>query len=494
MRSFFPSNLHSQTTPIPDVCFQLHSRHELVPILAALQYLYQQPDTCQQLLQLIANDVNHNSNPQRGRPGLSYWEITVLASVRLGCNLNYDALQDLATEHHTLRQIMGVADDPLDPNKPCPYFWYRIRDNLCLLQPETIKAINRLVVNLGDQLDPEAAQHGRGDAFVVETNIHYPTEANLLADGARKIVDLARRLAKGLGLPGWRQFRALSRRIKQALRHVNRACRSKRANAETGKRLAYRQLYDLTDQIITKAQALLSQVTAASTSVTVIALAKELRTYLDRTTQVQSYSKRRVLEGAKVENSEKIFSMFEPETELVNRGKQPHPIQFGHRIMLLEDNVGFIADYKVLDKSEAEETTAVDMTREAQAACENRLESVSFDRAFDTPENQEELAKIVPVVCIPHRGAKRGKAQAAGASTAFQEARRAHPGVEAVIGVLQRANGLKRCRDRSPRGYARYVGLGILGHNLHILGQVVLRQQAPGCLAGRTKRKRRGVA
>src|SRR4051812_1452985 len=102
MRTLFPRNYQTQTTSIDHVSFQLHCRHELIPILVALQYIYSRTQVCQQLLQLIQQDVNNNTNPSHGRTGLSYWEILVFAAVRLGSDLDYDALQDLAENHRTL--------------------------------------------------------------------------------------------------------------------------------------------------------------------------------------------------------------------------------------------------------------------------------------------------------------------------------------------------------------------------------------------------------
>jgi|SRR6478672_1079493 len=113
----------------------------------------------------------------------------------------------------------------------------------------------------------------------------------------------------------------------------------------------------------------------------------------------------------------------------------------------------------------------------------------SFDRGFHTPDNQQQLSQIIATVCIPLPGAQQAKKQSEEASAEFKEARQAHSGVEAVIGVLQRGNGLNRCRDRSQLGYQRYVGLAVLGHNLQVLGKRLLRQQAPDCQAAQTKRK-----
>jgi transposase, IS5 family len=72
----------------------------------------------------------------------------------------------------------------------------------------------------------------------------------------------------------------------------------------------------------------------------------------------------------------------------------------------------------------------------------------------------------------------------------FREARQRHPGVESAIGALQSGNGLERCRDHTYRGFCRYVGFGILGRNLHVLGKILLKRDDPRCLAARSQRKR----
>jgi transposase, IS5 family len=497
VRTSFPRHYQTQTTPIESVVFQLRCRHELIPILVALQHVYARTDLCAQLLKLIEQDITRDTQAQRGRPGLSYWEILVLAAVRLGCNCNYDALHDLAENHRTLRQIMGVADDPIDPEQPSPYLWHRLRDNLCRLQPETLKHINQLLVGLGHELERTAGEQVRGDSFVVETNIHYPTEASLLGDGCRKILDLARELRRLLPLEAWRQ-KHWRKRLKKALWGVSRASRSKAKNAALLKQRAYQALYEVTEPLLAKGRQLAEQVAGRLAEVGILvspvaaALHQQLQEFVQRTAQVLDYSRRRVLQGETIANHEKLFSLFESHTQLINRGKQPQPIEFGHKVLVIEDSVGFICHYHILNNTETDKDTVVaQMTQLKQRQAE--IKSASFDSGFHTPENQEKLATLIPLVCIPKRGAKQARRQAEQAGAAFQEARRAHPGVESLIGALQRGHGLKRCRDRGQSGYARYVGIAVLGHNLQTLGKLLLRQQDAECLAGITKRKRRAA-
>jgi hypothetical protein len=164
--------------PVEAVPLNLHCRDEIIPILRALQHIYGQPPLRREILKLVGNDVNRDSSPDHGREGMSYWTITVLAAVRLGCNLDYDKLQDLAEQHRNLRWMMGIGDWQSEID----FGWRRIRDNLCWLRPTTLEKINQAIVGAGHQLAPEAIKRVRGDTFVVETNIHYPTESSLIKE------------------------------------------------------------------------------------------------------------------------------------------------------------------------------------------------------------------------------------------------------------------------------------------------------------------------
>ena len=124
-----------------------------------------------------------------------------------------------------------------------------------------------------------------------------------------------------------------------------------------------------------------------------------------------------------------------------------------------------------------------------QARMGGKIKSASFDRGFHTPDNQKQLAQIVTHPCIPKKGPVPGRQQQEQATVEFRQARQRHPGIESAIGALQAGNGQERCRDKGKRGYERYVGLGILGRNLHVLGKLLVAQDDAACLAGTSKRK-----
>ena len=168
MRKAFSIQKRLDCRSVLDIELNVNCRDEMIPVLRALQHIYSQPQLRDEILDLIAQDVNPDSRTDCGREGMDYWQILVLAAVRLGCNLDYDKLQDLAEQHCALRHIMGIGDWEQDSN----FNWQRIRDNVCLLKPATIESISHRLVAEGHQLQPAAVKKVRGDSFVAETNIH----------------------------------------------------------------------------------------------------------------------------------------------------------------------------------------------------------------------------------------------------------------------------------------------------------------------------------
>jgi transposase, IS5 family len=476
--------------PILTVPLNLNCRDEIIPILRALQHIYAEPPVRQEILNLVGKDVNRDTSRKHGRRGMNYWEIVVLAAARLGCNLDYDKLQDLAENHQRLRQIMGIG---AWQTEDVDFDWRRIEDNLTKLRPETLKKINDLIVRAGHALVPKAIQAVRTDTFVVETNIHYPTESSLIGDGMRKVLPLAARLAKAEEVAGWRQHEHWLDKVKKLVRNIGRASGAKNEAGKARVKTGYEELLETAEPLLERARQLLATLQQPGhlrvLDLTGGADAKELLQYVDLTAHVCATARRRVLEGETVPNEDKIFSIFEPHTELIKRGKQPVPIQYGHNVLVVEDAAGFVIDYQVVANGVLDQDLVIPVMKKLQQRFQGRIKSASFDRAFHTPENQRELAEIVRTPCIASKGQEKGRQQQEEGTVAFRKARQNHSGVESAIGALQAGNGMKRCRDRSKRGYERYVALGILGRNLQTLGKLLLAQDAADCQAAQSKRK-----
>jgi transposase, IS5 family len=493
MRLAYQEQPRLDCPPVDAVPLNLNCRDEIIPILRALQHVYGQVPLRREILELVGKDVNAGSSPDLGREGLSYWTIMVLAAVRLGCNFDYDKLQDLAEQHRTLRLMMGIGEWQDEED----FDWRRIRDNLCLLQPATLEKVNHLIVAAGHKLVPEAIEAVRGDTFVVETNIHYPTESTLISDGLRKVLMLATGLAEAHGQSGWRQHEQLLKNVQEIVRRIHRVARAKSQGADRLKP-GYRQLLALAEDLLERARQLLLTLAFRIDGPGIDWLGvglrgprEELLHYVQLTAKVCGTARRRVLLGEAVPNEEKIFSIYEPHTELIKRGKQPNPIQYGHKVLVIEDAVGFICHYAVVANGVLDQDVLVPAMTELQARADGKIERASFDRGFHTPENQKQLATIVAHPCIPKKGQIGGRKQQEEATVEFRQSRQNHPGIESAIGALQAGNGQERCRDKSQLGYERYVGLGILGRNLQVLGKLLLAQDDAKCEAAKSRRKKR---
>lgn len=483
---------------VSQVVLNLNCRDELIPVLRGLQQVYATPKVRNAILKLVERDVSAKSRSDRGRDGLSYWCILVLAAVRLGCDLNYDKLHDLAENHRALRSIMEIGE--FDETH---FSWKRIRDNVCLLQPATIEEISQLIVSQGHTLVPKAVQTMRADSFVVETNIHYPTDSSLIVDGIRKILELCEPLATSRGLSGWRQHAQLLKTVKSVARHIARIAAKKGPNYAERLKTEYAKLLKKSGRVLGRAKELLatlksdtparrSDQNVSDENVSELLELSTLETFLARTQQVREVAYRRVIKGEKVPNDEKLFSLFEPHTQLYIRGKAGEPMQFGRLVLVFEDGAGFLTQHRLLKRTESDRDVAVPETRRLQQRFNNQVEELSFDRGFHSPENHEELAKLVKSPCLPKPGFQQAAAQladqSAAASLTFRAAKQRHPGIESAIGSLQSGNGQKRCRDRGELGLERYLALGILGRNLHTFGRLLIQREAPDSEAARTHR------
>jgi hypothetical protein len=215
----------------------------------------------------------------------------------------------------------------------------------------------------------------------------------------------------------------------------------------------------------------------------------EITAFIGRTRQVADTAYRRVMLGEKVPNEDKLFSVFETHTQLYRRGKQAEPNQFGRLVMVYEDSAGFITHHHILPRDAQDADVVVEQTRIVQDRHGGRIEEASFDRGFYSAENEEQLRQIIRHSCLPKKALGEFLEQHKNASVRFRTAKQRHPGVESAIGALQFGNGLERCRDRTEIGFERYVSLGILGRNLHVLGKILIQQQAPDSKAAESRRK-----
>jgi len=373
MRKYYEKQRRFDCTPIAELMLNYECRDEVVPVLAGLQYAYTCSSLRSKVVKLVAQDISEDSRRDVGRPGFDDWQIVVLAAVRLGCGYDYDKLQDQSENHRGLRTLLGIGQWDEDAS----FGARRIRDTLCQLQPATIAEINDAIVNHGQELHGEAAESVRADSFVVETNIHYPTESSLIGDGMRKIIPLCVDLAAEIGESGWRQSKHLLKRVKAHVRTIAQISGSKSPKVLEGLPSAYGRLLDRAAMILERAKTLQTQGETEGTSTKSLNLSLELMRWIELTQQVCDTAYRRVLLKEDVPNCDKLFSLFETHTQLYRRNKAGTPNQFGRLVLVFEDGAGFISHYNLMDREALDADVIVDQTREVQKKHHGAIKTAS---------------------------------------------------------------------------------------------------------------------
>lgn len=476
MRKVIDQQIKLGEIDISKIEFDLQSRDEIPKLLIGLQHVYINKKVFKKVCQILQKLIPKGISTVNGCPGMDLWKILVLGTVRLVCNWDYDKLHEIANNHKTLRQMLGHGIFDND--------WYHlqtIKDNLRLFTPEILDEINTLVVVAGLQalgLTDNDILLGSCDSFVVETDVHYPTDINLLWDSARKVISLSARESAFWGLSGWRQHEHLIRKTKRLYRLIQTLKRSTSKN-ETKKAKREQEIIDAHQEYIDFVVPYIEQakktvedlVNCASNNKKEI---EEIETYIQDAELLISQIKRRVIQGEHIAHDEKIFSIFEPHTEWISKGKAGVSQELGIMVCILKEQRGFILHHRVMEK-EKDVYVAVPMIKAGQMKFPS-LQSCSFDKGFYSPENRKKLAELLDNVFLPKKGKLSRADKAIEHSPEFIQARYKHSAVESSINALEN-HGLDRCLDHGIDGFKRYVGLSVLARNLQILGHILQQQR-----------------
>lgn len=468
--------------PIEKIQLPLKSRDELPPILAGLQWIWTHPTLKGAIFVLLEAKVL-GGKKATGRPGMDLWQILVLGVVRLGLDADWDRLEDLANHHSLIRQMLGVPAVSLGQEVK-GFARQTLRDNVALVDAELLKEINALVAAAGREVfakkggAPVAALEVKVDTYVLETDVHFPTDLNLLWDAGRKCVDLVEKYREQFGyqLPGWRKAKDWRRRFKALERISSKAVYGGGTNKEHRVKTAAREYVRVGQELSAKVNAsLLGLCDQAVDRLHWEALAY-FHGMLDKHLDLVE---RRLLKEEKIAAAEKVFSLFEPHTEWIQKGKQRPNVELGHRLLIATDQHQLIQDYDVpVGGADVDQSVPV-ADRLLGRYGPGGLASLSFDKGFTRAEDRELLSLYLPTVVMPKRGKKNQAEAAVESAKEFVALRRAHSAVESDINALEH-HGLNRCLDVGLEGYSRYVGYGVLAYNLHVIGRELLaRGQVP---------------
>ena len=446
---------------IENIRINLKSRDDIPALLLGLQHLYSDEETRSRLFALLEEHMLPGVDRTVGRPGMELWRILVMGVVMQGSGCDFDRLHELVNEHNTLRQFLGHADI-WDKRK---YEYQTVVDNVCLVRPELLAEVGQLIVESGHAVarkKPGERLRGRCDSFVVETDVHYPTDVNLLWDAIRCLVRETGRAASEHGVVGWRQWRHLTKSVKMLFNRVRSTRRARLEHVE-----AY---LECCRDLVERAQATLLELALRSATPWKL---MNIEYYLGHAVRQIDHVERRLLKGETIPQDEKVFSIFESHTRWISKGKAGTPVELGVPVCVLEDNHGFILHHEVMWQG-SDVDYAQPMIRETQARFPE-LRWCSFDRGFHSPENRLVLDELLDHNVLPRKGYLSKAGRAREQDPVFVAMRRQHPAIESAINNLEH-RGLDRVRAFGADGFARVVALSIVAFNIHRIGLLLRRK------------------
>jgi transposase, IS5 family len=497
MRVVHNNQMYLGEVDISKIQFDPKSRDDIPKILKGLHYIYTTPEIREAIFAILEQEIAPKTDKKNGRPGMDLWNILVMGVLRLGLNCDYDRLHYLVNGDRTIRRMLGHADDFFE--ELFQYNLQTVKDNVRLLTPELLDKINQVVVKAGHGLlkKKDEPLKARADSFVVETDVEFPTDVRLLFDSVRKVIELIAFACGVLGISRWRQSDYNIKQVKRSARWISSKKRSgaqseeKKAKQDKAIKDGYQDYLDLCRSFLQKASQTMESILSAKEYKDMIDIIviqntlSDIEYYMGHADRQINQITRRVFQGEVIPHEEKVFSIFEPHTEWICKGKAGILCELGVRVSVVEDDYGFLLHHCVMEKK-TDDKIAVLLIEETKERFPN-LRSCSFDKSFHTKENQIELMKYLEVVGLPRKGKLSRESKEIESSEGFKEARYKHSAIESAINGLE-VHGLDRCPDEKIEGFKRYVSLAIVGYNIHHLGTIITKRERKK--AERNKKKR----
>jgi IS5 family transposase len=402
----------------------------------------------------------HHLSRTRGRRGFSAEVVVRLLVLKHVRNWSYDVLEREVRANLVYRNFTRVGFAKMPDSKTMGR-WGRA------LGPEVIKQIHERIVHIAHEKGIVEGRRMRVDTTVVETNIHHPTDSSLLGDGVRVLTRAMKKISDIAGEAG-AKLRDRSRSVKKRVQEIARAARAKGSQGQEKLQKAYADLLNSTSRVVGQAKQFCQDIAdGVKRSADVVqqlaleGLRTELETMVPRVRQVMRQTRARIFHG-ETRTEGKIFSLFEPSTEIIRKGKAAKPNEFGKMVKLQEAENQIVTDYEVYEQRPSDKDLLIPAIESHQAVFGRTPRLVAADAGFYSANNEAAAkAKGVKRVCIPNRSSKSPERKRLQKKRWFRNGQKWRTGCEGRISVVKRRHGLTRCRYKGDAGMKRWVGLGV---------------------------------
>ncbi len=422
-------------------------------------------DAHPQLLDLVLADLDRGrKNSQTGRPGLTAEQALRALVVKQMHGFSYEQLAFHLDDSMTFRSFCRFDFFEPMPSRAT------LQRNLKRIRAETLETVSRVLVAQARASGVESGSKVRFDCTVMASNIHEPTDGQLLWDVVRVLTRLMGEAKERFGLT----FRNRSLRAKRRSFDVWYAKNAKLRKA------AYIDLLAAANDVLEDARRISAGLKTVQVSVPMdLVHAAGIRFKLDHFhalgQRVEDQTHRRVVFGEKVPAAEKIVSIFEEHTNIIVKDRRE--VLYGHELCLATGASGLVLDVVVLDGNPADSTLAVDMV-DRQAQFQGRPpRQVAFDGGFCSRANLEKIKKRgVKDVCFS-KGRGLEITEMVSSTWVYRKLCDFRAGVEAGISFLKRSFGWRRCSWSGMDSFKAYTWASVVAANLLILARHVLAAQ-----------------
>ena len=417
----------------------------------------------------------HRLSRTRGRRGYSAEVVVRLLILKHARNWSYAVLEREVRANLIYRKFTRIGFAKMADAKTMGKWGLAVG-------PDVIKQIHERIVGIAKEKDVAQGSKMRVDTTVVETNIHYPTDSSLLGDGVRVLTRVMKKVTKIAGEVG-AKLRDRARSVKYRVMEIGRAARAKGGQGKEKLKKAYANLLNSTSRVVGQAKRFAREIvdgtkraTSTSGQVVLEGLKAQLEEMIPRVRQVISQTKARIFHG-ETRTEGKIFSLFEPSTEIIRKGKAGKPNEFGKLIKLQEAENQIVIDYEVYDRRPSDSDLLLPAIEMHEAMLGRTPRLVAADAGFYSAKNEAAAkAKGVKRVCVPNRSTKSAARRREQKKRWFRNGQKWRTGCEGRISVVKRRHGLSRCRYRGESGMKRWVGLGVIADNLISMGNAMAKQ------------------
>jgi transposase, IS5 family len=372
------------------------------------------------------------------------------------------------------------VSDSLVLRQFCRMYLNRVPDDTTLIrlsnliQPETLEKFNARITELALKSKVTKGKKLRTDGTVVETNIHAPSDSRQLADSVRvlaRTMGRARKVLQAVKNSVVDTVEDFTMATRRTARKIGEILRKRTDEAKEAGKEQYLALLAMTEKTIQQA-AQTSEQLEQQAGKAAQRLKRTLATFIPLAEKVVDQTRRRILNNENVPAQEKVLSIFESHTDIICRGKENRPVEYGHKVWLNEVDGGIVTHYRILNGNPNDETQWEPSLKTHVKSFGKPPEQASADRGLYSASN-EKFAKDLGVqhVVLPKRGYKSKTRREHESQEWFVEGRKWHAGVEGRISVLKRAHGLGRCLNHGLPGFERWIGWGVIAGNLAVIGR-----------------------